>query len=53
MATEPDSMPPSQLARWLAIAVLVMGAVLLYFRDGRRMAPLAPPAHAVDSAAAR
>ena len=46
-------MPPSQLARWSALALLVLGAVILYFLDGRRMTPLAPPAAAIDSAAMR
>jgi hypothetical protein len=53
MPAETNPMPPSQLARWVVIGVLVMGAVVLYFRDGRRMAPLGPSAHAADSAAVR
>jgi hypothetical protein len=43
-------MPASQLARWLGVAALILGAVVLYFRDGRRVPPLGP-AHVADTTA--
>jgi len=39
-------MPTSQIARWLGIAALILGAVFLYFREGRRLPPLGPAAAA-------
>jgi hypothetical protein len=59
MATETNSMPASQIARWIAIAALIVGAVVLYFREGRRVQPLGasatpvPPPAAVDTTGAR
>ena len=42
--------PTKRALRWAAFALLVLGAVALYFRDGRRVAPFAAPAaHAADS----
>ena len=44
------AIPAAQALRWGAFALLVIVAVALYFRDGRRVPPLAAPApHAVDS----
>src|SRR5207249_1890060 len=42
-AAMPDESPvlaPSRLVRWLAIAVVIVFTVALYFRDGRRVPPL-------------
>ncbi len=39
----PDESPvlaPTRIARWLAIAAVIVFTVALYFRDGRRVAPL-------------
>ncbi|HEX9282805.1 MAG TPA: hypothetical protein VF882_03385 [Gemmatimonadales bacterium] len=45
MPDESNVLPTSRVARWLAIGALILLAVALYFRDGRRLAPLtAPPA---------
>ena len=35
--------PAGQALRWGAFALLVLVAVALYFKDGRRVAPLASP----------
>lgn len=43
-------MPASQIARWVGVAALILGAVVLYFRDGRGVPPLGPAA-AADTAA--
>jgi hypothetical protein len=48
-----DAMPASQLVRWLAVALLILAAVGLYFRDGRHAPPLRPAAAAPDTTAAR
>ena len=45
----PDDAPElatSRLARWIAIAGVIVFAVALYFRDGRRLPPLTSPAAA-------
>jgi len=40
----------SRMARWVALVGLIAFAVVLYFRDGRRLLPLTatPPAAATD-----
>jgi hypothetical protein len=43
MADELSDLPTSRLARWIAIAVVIVFAVALYFRDGRRVPPLTNP----------
>lgn len=40
MADESNLVPPARVVRWLAIGALILFAVALYFRDGRRLAPL-------------
>jgi len=40
MPDESPVLPPSRLARWLAIAAVIAFAVALYFRDGRNVPPL-------------
>jgi hypothetical protein len=44
MADEAPELPTSRLARWIAIAGVIVFAVALYFRDGRRLPPLTNPA---------
>jgi hypothetical protein len=45
MADESTELPTSRVARWVATGALILLAVALYFREGRRTAPLtAPPA---------
>jgi len=44
MADESPQLPVSRLARWIAIAGVIVFAVALYFRDGRRLPPLTSPA---------
>ena len=44
MADETPALPTSRLARWIAIAGVIVFAVALYFRDGRRLPPLTSPA---------
>jgi len=39
----PDESPvlaPNRIARWFAIAAVIVFTVVLYFRDGRRVPPL-------------
>jgi hypothetical protein len=39
----PDESPvlaPNRIARWFAIAAVVLFTVALYFRDGRRVPPM-------------
>jgi hypothetical protein len=44
------AIPAARALRWGAFALLVLAAVALYFRDGRRVPPFAAPAApAVDS----
>jgi hypothetical protein len=38
MADDPNSIPPARFARWILLAVLVAVGVVLYFRDGTRVA---------------
>ena len=40
MAGDPNDIPAARLVRWLAVALLVLGAVWLYFRYGLRVPPL-------------
>jgi hypothetical protein len=40
MADESHDLPPSRIARWVAIAAVIAFTVALYFRDGRRVPPL-------------
>jgi hypothetical protein len=40
MPDESPVLPPSRIARWVAIAALIAFTVALYFRDGRRVPPL-------------
>ena len=44
MPDEAPELPATRLARWIAIAGVIVFAVALYFRDGRRLAPLTSPA---------
>jgi hypothetical protein len=46
MADASNALPSSRIARWLAFGALILLGVLLYFRDGRRVEPLPPPAAA-------
>ena len=40
MADESIILPTSRIARWFAIAAVIVFTVALYFRDGRRVPPL-------------
>ena len=40
MSEEPNIIPTTRLWRWLVLAVVLAGAVALYFRDGRQVQPL-------------
>jgi len=40
MPDESPVLPPSRMARWLAIAAVIAFTVALYFRDGPHVAPL-------------
>jgi hypothetical protein len=51
MASETNVMPASQIARWIAIAALIVGAVVLYFREGRRVPPMGASPAPVSPAA--
>ena len=53
MADEAPELPTSRLARWIAIAGVIIFAVALYFRDGRRLPPLtsSPPGPATGQPA--
>jgi hypothetical protein len=53
MRDESNVLPPGRLIRWIAVAVLLFGAVGLYFRDGRRIAPLTAAPAAASSRAPR
>ncbi len=52
MSDESNVLPTSRIARWIAIGALIVLAVALYFRDGRRLAPLTTPAAAPAPGAA-
>lgn len=43
MPDESQVLPTSRIVRWIAIGVLILFAVGLYFRDGRRLEPLTAP----------
>jgi hypothetical protein len=51
MSGEPN-LPLSQLVRWGALAVLILIAVVLYFRHGLDLPSLGAERRAADSAAA-
>jgi len=53
MADETPLLPTSRLARWIAIAGVILFAVALYFRDGRRVPPLTSPASPAAALPAR
>jgi len=40
MPDESPVLPPSRIARWFAIAAVIVFTLALYFRDGRRVPPL-------------
>jgi hypothetical protein len=40
---------PARAVRWGAFALLVLAAVVLYFRDGRRLPAFAAPTPSADS----
>jgi dienelactone hydrolase len=40
MADDAADLPTSRLARWIAIAGVIVFVVALYFRDGRRLPPI-------------
>ncbi|HEX4601086.1 MAG TPA: hypothetical protein VH116_06825 [Gemmatimonadales bacterium] len=44
MPDESTELPTSRVARWAATGALILLAVALYFREGRRTAPLTAPA---------
>jgi hypothetical protein len=52
MADESNVLPTSRLARWVAIGVLIVFAVVLYFREGRHVPPLAAPGVSPDAGTA-
>jgi len=53
MADETPLLPTSRLARWIAIAGVILFALALYFRDGRRVPPLTSPASPAAALPAR
>ena len=55
MPDESASVPAARVVRWMALGVLVLLAVALYFADGLRLAPLsaAPPDTGAASTPAR
>ena len=44
MPDDAPELPTSRLARWIAIGAVIVFAVALYFRDGRRLPALTSPA---------
>lgn len=48
MPDEPIIIPASRLWRWLVLAGLLVAAIALYFRDGRRLQSLDAGAGAVQ-----
>jgi len=38
MPDEPNLIPSTRLARWLLLLLLIAGGVVLYFRNGTRLA---------------
>jgi hypothetical protein len=37
MTSEPNSVSPGRLARWLLLAALLTAGIVLYFRSGTRL----------------
>ena len=52
MPDDSPALPTSRFARWVAVAVLILFTVALYFRDGRRVPPLTANPSAGGPAAA-
>ncbi len=40
MPDESNALPTSRIGRWIIFGALILLAVALYFRDGRRLPPL-------------
>jgi len=53
MPDESNALPTSRIARWLIFGALIVFAVALYFRDGRRVPPLTATPATPPSAPAR
>jgi len=53
MPDESNEFPLGRQLRWLALGLLILLAVALYFRDGRRVVPFGAAPAAVDSVPAR
>jgi hypothetical protein len=51
MPDDAPALPTSRLARWIAIGAVIVFAVALYFRDGRRLPPLSSPTAPAPAAA--
>jgi len=51
MADESNVLPTSRIARWFALAAVIVFTVALYFRDGRRVPPLTGTPAATDQPA--
>jgi hypothetical protein len=49
MSADHDVMPASQLARWAAVGILILAAVLIYFREGTRLPAIGPTSSAADT----
>ena len=49
MADESNFIPASRLVRWATLAVVVIAAIALYFRDGRKLSPFTAAAAATDT----
>jgi hypothetical protein len=43
MADERSRIPGGELARWLFVAVLIVGGIVLYFRYAPRAQPIVTP----------
>jgi len=43
MADERSRIPAGELARWLLVAVLILGGIVLYFRYAPRAKPIVTP----------
>jgi len=48
MADDPV-IPANRLGRWLVLAALIVAAIVLYFQDGRELAPLGAAAAQVEA----
>ena len=53
MPDESNDIPVGRLVRWLALGALILFAVALYFRDGRRVVPFGAAPVAADTLPAR